>query len=477
MTTGIHRLMILAVIVATAAIASAQTAYETSDENPNTGRYPDRKLLELLEDEESTFTEEDLDENGTLISAFDDMWVDTLSTESEPEPLRFLPVAPLPSILFMPMVYDEFMHLDSIAPFDPEPFVEAQYADLDWIKIEANRARAYRELKQRYMLDNIEDVRYNIYTMPKPPKKYTATVDPSTESITVKEIITDKKQIVADAGFTDVTRKNWLHNIDGRLQFSQAYISPNWYQGGNNNVNGIGSFKWNVKLNQKFHPEFIVEATTEYKVGIASAPQDTIHAYNITQDQFQFNGTLGLKAFDKWYYSVNAQFKTQLLNNYKPNTRELKAAFMTPGELNIGVGMTYNYANPKKTFTLDASISPFSWNMKTSINHRIDETSFGIKEGRKTVSEYGSNAEAKLSWKICDNISLRSRLFVFTDYEYAYGDWENTISFNINRFLSTQIFVHMRYDSSTPACDDPDWHKFQLKEILSFGFAYQFSTI
>ena len=48
MTTGIHRLMILAVIVATAAIASAQTAYETSDENPNTGRYPDRKLLELL---------------------------------------------------------------------------------------------------------------------------------------------------------------------------------------------------------------------------------------------------------------------------------------------------------------------------------------------------------------------------------------------------------------------------------------------
>ena len=111
---------------------------------------------------------------------------------------------------------------DSIAPFDPEPFVEAQYADLDWIKIEANRARAYRELKQRYMLDNIEDVRYNIYTMPKPPKKYTATVDPSTESITVKEIITDKKQIVADAGFTDVTRKNWLHNIDGRLQFSQA---------------------------------------------------------------------------------------------------------------------------------------------------------------------------------------------------------------------------------------------------------------
>ena len=35
----------------------------------------------------------------------------------------------------------------------------------------------------------------------------------------------------------------------------------------------------------------------------------------------------------------------------------------------------------------------------------------------------------------------------------------------------------MRYDSSTPACDDPDWHKFQFKEILSFGFSYKFATI
>ena len=105
------------------------------------------------------------------------------------------------------------------------------------------------------------------------------------------------------------------------------------------------------------------------------------------------------------------------------------------------------------------------------------KTSYGIKEGRKSVSQYGSNAEAKLLWVIRDNISLRSRVFVFTDYDYAYGDWENTLSFNINRFLSTQIYVHMRYDTSTPDSDDADWRKFQLKEILSFGFAYKFSSI
>ena len=36
----------------------------------------------------------------------------------------------------------------------------------------------------------------------------------------------------------------------------------------------------------------------------------------------------------------------------------------------------------------------------------------------------------------------------------------------------------MRYDTRTPRCeDDPKWHKFQFKEILSFGIAYHFGTI
>ena len=34
----------------------------------------------------------------------------------------------------------------------------------------------------------------------------------------------------------------------------------------------------------------------------------------------------------------------------------------------------------------------------------------------------------------------------------------------------------MRYDSTSPVIEDTDWHKFMLKEILSFGFTYKFNT-
>ena len=68
-------------------------------------------------------------------------------------------------------------------------------------------------------------------------------------------------------------------------------------------------------------------------------------------------------------------------------------------------------------------------------------------------------------------------MFAFTDYSDACADWENTIVFDINRFLTTQIYAHLRYDSATQPCDDPQWHKLQIKEILSIGFAYKFNSI
>jgi hypothetical protein len=80
-------------------------------------------------------------------------------------------------------------------------------------------------------------------------------------------------------------------------------------------------------------------------------------------------------------------------------------------------------------------------------------------------------------WQIAYNIKLTSTLTAFTDYSYIQGDWENTLAFTINRFLSTQIYVHLRYDSTTARADDSAWHKWQLKEVLSFGFSYTIGTV
>lgn len=388
------------------------------------------------------------------------------------EPLNFLPVGQLPDIAFMPVVFDGFFDIDTIRIDDPTPFLRNDIPELDWLSSLALQMRQYRRLKQEYMLRNMEQVKLNINSLPKAPKKYKAEVDPSKLQLANAEVVVDKNAASAGKGLPEVKIRHWLHAFNSSLQFSQAFLSPNWYQGGNNAVNILGNVNWNVKLNPKLHSNYLVESNISYKVGVTSAPQDEKHDYLISEDLFQFNGTLGAHAFKHWYYSMNASFKTQFFNNYPPNSTVKRAAFLSPGELNIGLGMTYNHS--RKNFKLDASISPLSYNLKVSTNPDVNETSFGIKEGHKSVSQVGSNAEVKVSWNIMWNITYNSRFFVFTNYEYIMGDWENTINLSINRYLSTQLYFHVRYDSSRTK--KSDWGKWQLKEILSFGLQYQFKT-
>ena len=129
----------------------------------------------------------------------------------------------------------------------------------------------------------------------------------------------------------------------------------------------------------------------------------------------------------------------------------------------------------KKRLKFNASIAPVSYNLKTCLDHLVDPTQFSIKAGRKTQSQIGSNAEAVLEWNIVSNISWRSRMFLFTNYDEFQGDWENTLNFAVNRFLSTQIYVHLRYDTASHQYDG-HWRHWMLEEILSFGFRYAFST-
>ncbi len=382
-------------------------------------------------------------------------------------------IAPIPEYYLLPAVFDTYRFLDP----DTLPVGVKGVHGAEWLDRTNYIYSAMDRAKQAYMISSPTTVRYNQRWLPEPPKKFEAVIDPSTQKIDIREVKVDPnagKNIVAP----EIDRRNWIHAFTGNLQFSQAFISPNWYQGGNNNLNMIAQAVWNVKLNQAYHPKLLFESTVQYKLGMNNAPDDELRNYSISEDLFQVNSTFGLKAARHWFYSLTFQFKTQLLNSYTTNTYNLRSAFLSPAEMTVGLGMTYNYTNPKKTIQFDASLAPLSYNMKICMksDEKLAHSQFGVAANRHTVSQYGSTAELKLQWKIAYNIVWQSRFFMFTDYDYAQADWENTLSFDINRFLSTQIYVHARYDSSN-TYRNPDWHKLQLKEILSFGFSYRFATI
>lgn len=340
----------------------------------------------------------------------------------------------------------------------------------DWFKVSIRLRNQLRDAALRMMVNNPYTVEYADWNLPYPPRlpKEDHSFHAFLKRLDLPEITPDAAVIPE----VEIKRRNWLHYFNVALQVSQAYVSPNWYQGGNSNVAGLFNFTWNVELNTVYHPNLLFQSSLQYKLAVNSNPKGSLHKYNTSQDLFQYNLKAGFKAFNHWFYSLNLLFQTQLFNAYPDDSEKRESTLLSPGTLNIGVGMTYTLA--KNGLNLTATISPLAYNLKTCLASDIDHEQFNIKPNRKTVSEVGSSAEINLTWKFNDNISWKSRLFLFSDYSYFLADWENTLNFQINKVLSTQIFLHPRFDSSTET--NTKWKHWMFHEILSFGISYTFAT-
>lgn len=341
-----------------------------------------------------------------------------------------------------------------------------------WLRNALLTTLAQENLLYAYMIDNPLKIEYAYWDLPLPP--VLLEEDKSFLAFLSKQVVPVVDPTDAVLPEVEIKKKHWLHKVGGQLQFSQAFVSPNWYQGGNNYLSLLFGFNWNVTLNPVYHPKFLFQSDLSYKLALSSNPSGYLHKYTIAEDNFQYNLNMGLKAAKDWYYSFNLQFKTQLLNNYEQDSHTQTAAFLSPGDLNLGIGMSYNHKNKVNTFQYTLTISPLSYNLKTCISDDVDHETYSIPANCKAKSEIGSNLDFNLEWKITANISYKTRVFMFTDYKYYLGDWQNTFNFEINKFLSTQLFVHLRYDGSTESTSK--WKKFMMREILSFGLSYTFST-
>ena len=224
-----------------------------------------------------------------------------------------------PKGYFAPPVFGSIAYLDSLTlmPVERDP----EFADaFTWVDNAQWHDNLMRRARQQYMVAYPNLITRNVRTLPVPPKNFHAFVDPVTTMI-VLEPDEMKPSDNPDRLPVDIAPKHWIKSFAASLQFSQAYISPNWYQGGNSNLNMIAQLVYDVKLNQKLHPNLMFEANVQYKLGMNSAPDDTVRSYNISEDLFQATAKVGVKAFKRWYYSSNVMFKTQLFNSYPSNGR------------------------------------------------------------------------------------------------------------------------------------------------------------
>ena len=260
----------------------------------------------------------------------------------------------------------------------------------------------------------------------------------------------------------------WKKTAAASLQFSQYGISDNWYQGGESTNALLSELKLTSNYDDRQRVQF--ENSLEIKIGFITAPSDTVHSYKTNADLFRLNSKLGVRAIKNLYYTIAAEFKTQFFSNYKTNTNDLISSFLSPAQLDLSVGMDYKLN--KNKFNLSLMGAPFSYTFVYISNDKIvNPSSFNVEPGHTSANLFGSKVTANLDWKIAKNISYISKLEYFTTYDKVIASWENTFNFQLNRYLSTKLFLHARYDDGVTLTEENDTY-FQFKEMLTFGLAY-----
>ena len=251
------------------------------------------------------------------------------------------------------------------------------------------------------------------------------------------------------------------------------------------------------------------------------------------QDEFVVSVAPSFKMSENWSYGSILNFRSQFVNGYKSRTEQkkehLKSKFMTPGYLDISLGITYKSPKPKfpivinlSPIALNATFAENDWIRRRQVEERVDS------EGKKTVTEikpaynYGiedpdktSKYEGGSSIQIdfdrtfgktgflryrttlysfygwITDIGQKNKISDYTKFRHAYEEWdktankdikdkprlpihpiarwENTLDIKATKYLSTTLSFQLYYNRAQNV-------DVQTRTLLSVGLTYTFKN-
>lgn len=239
------------------------------------------------------------------------------------------------------------------------------------------------------------------------------------------------------------------------------------------------------------------------------------------QDEFSIQISPSWKMSKNWSYGATFKFRSQIAKGYVSRTeqerKDLKSSFMTPGYLDLSVGL--KYACPSKKFPIKVDLSPLalsavyannSWirreqydedgnRIKKAFNYGIEDPDKSAKyEGGSSIQldfdrTFGKNEYLRYRttlfsfWGWITNLGLDNKVKRWDAYKEALEAWdgniktkprlpihptvrwENTIDIKATRFLTTSISFQLYYNRAQNT-------SIQTKTLLSVGLSYTFKN-
>jgi len=264
----------------------------------------------------------------------------------------------------------------------------------------------------------------------------------------------------------------WTYPSMISITASQVSFS-NWSAGGENSysINGLAALNADYKAKNAIWENDLI-----FGYGVMKQGDNELRK---TDDNIEFASKYGYKASKSWYYSGLVHFKSQFAEGFKydADTKTKLSEFMSPGYLNLSVGMTYK---PSKVFSL--FIGPISGRTTFVMNDSLSTAgAFGVKPGENIRNEFGGTFRAEVNKDIMKNVNMTTKLELFSNYtekpQNIDMDWQFLLTLKVNKWLSANISLHLIYDDDIKTTNDlgmEEGAKLQFKEVFGVGLNYKF---
>jgi hypothetical protein len=292
----------------------------------------------------------------------------------------------------------------------------------------------------------------------------------------------------------DILNERFSFHGNYGLNINQLALS-NWAAGGENAWTGKAFANFALIYHKKRFEQKLVGA---FAFGISRFGDKRIEKQD---DKIDLTYSLSLDSKTQWNISAVATFNTQFADGYKyPNDSTIISTFFAPAYLTVSAG--YSYKTKDERFQI--FMSPMAGKVTFVMNQELaDKGSFGVKKGyydqegawipgENIAPAIGINVIINYKQPISESINYTTMLNTFYNYLERRDDdrlrldvnWENTIHFNITKFLSTILFLHLKYDHNTtfPIYEEIEGvqtvvdnvPKLQLKESIGIAFIHKF---
>lgn len=270
--------------------------------------------------------------------------------------------------------------------------------------------------------------------------------------------------------------KYW--RLGGKIAIDATQMAlHNWIKGGENTITLLSTVE--LYANYKRGPH-LWENKGVFKYGAIRQGKKSMRT---NEDKINITSNYGYRAFKKFYYSAQLEFKSQFgpIYEYNGNIKtRLASRFMAPATLTIGAGLEYK-PNEHNSITVSPLTSKNTFVVSDSVSH----SRYNVDDDRYMRSETGLYLKWVYKNKFWKNIEVNSVAEFFSNYfhkpQNVDVDWNLEMVFPINYNVRATITTEMIYDDDQeiPVKDDEGKQigttkGLQFKELLKLGIIFRF---